>query len=935
MAETAFYYKNIDLRFNELRNALLNPLTDAEMTALEANLGPDQEGLPVYNKDDHNLYVWDGVQFFTTGGSVSWSSITGIPTTIVYTSNSYSNPSWITSLAWSKITGVPSFSTTLAALTDVSISGLANKDYLRYNSSTSKWENTALSTLAGFGITDAYTKTELQTSGQSSVHWDNITNVPTFSTTLDGLGDVIITTPSTGQLLRYNGTDWINWTPDFVITSRTITINGNTQDLSSNRTWTLTTDDVSEGSTNKYFTQLAARQSISLTTTGNSGASTYNNTSGVLNIPQYTLAGLGGISLTSLSATSPISYDNTTGIISVTTGYTIPTNTQVTNFGTAYDRSITGVSFNTSDGVVTFTKQDTSTLTVDLDGRWALLSHTHTTSDISDWSTAWDTKFSGKTTDNLTEGSTNKYYSDSLSRAAISETITGIDYNNTTGVLSLTSGYVIPTTTQETNWNTAYTNRITSLTTTGSSGAATLISNILNIPQYTLAGLGGISLSSLSATTPLQYDNSTGVFSIAQSTTSTNGYLSSTDWNTFNSKEPAITSGTTSQYWRGDKTWQTLDKTAVGLGNVENTALSTWTGSTNITTLGTIATGTWNATTISTGKGGTGLTSIGTANQILGVNSGATALEYKSLATGTSGTDFNIAHTANTVTLNFPTASASNRGLLSSANWTTFNNKIGGSGSANFIPSFSGASTLTTSPVQTDGSNIGIGIAANASYRITTNGVVNASGYRATNNDGLANVTNTAINIITNSGTGITYNVPGGGYPHDFKEGTNTLMRIGNSQILFNTTTSSVFTVDVSGTLRATTSVTTPLLVNTGNLTLPTVTSTVVTYKTSTTASSATPSPTGDAWDNRFTVTALATNPTFAAPSGTPVDGNTLIIRIKDNGTSRTLSWNAIYRAGTDFSLPTATTISKTLYVQFVYNSADSKWDLIGKTDGF
>lgn len=42
-----------------------------------------------------------------------------------------------------------------------------------------------------------------------------------------------------------------------------------------------------------------------------------------------------------------------------------------------------------------------------------------------------------------------------------------------------------------TNWNTAYTNRITSLTVTGSSGAATLISNVLNIPTYTLAGLGG------------------------------------------------------------------------------------------------------------------------------------------------------------------------------------------------------------------------------------------------------------------------------------------------------------------------------------------------------------------------------------------------------------------------------------------------------------
>jgi len=41
-----------------------------------------------------------------------------------------------------------------------------------------------------------------------------------------------------------------------------------------------------------------------------------------------------------------------------------------------------------------------------------------------------------------------------------------------------------------TNWNSAYSNRISSLTTTGSSGAATLISNVLNVPNYTLAGLG-------------------------------------------------------------------------------------------------------------------------------------------------------------------------------------------------------------------------------------------------------------------------------------------------------------------------------------------------------------------------------------------------------------------------------------------------------------
>lgn len=37
-------------------------------------------------------------------------------------------------------------------------------------------------------------------------------------------------------------------------------------------------------------------------------------------------------------------------------------------------------------------------------------------------------------------------------------------------------------------------------------------------------------------------------------------------------KEPTISAGTTAQYWRGDKTWQTLNKSAVGLGNVDNTS---------------------------------------------------------------------------------------------------------------------------------------------------------------------------------------------------------------------------------------------------------------------------------------------------------------------------------------------------------------------------
>lgn len=70
--------------------------------------------------------------------------------------------------------------------------------------------------------------------------------------------------------------------------------------------------------------------------------------------------------------------------------------------------------------------------------------------------------------------------------------------------------------------------------------------------------------------------------------------------------------------------WDTVTKTDVGLGNVENTALSTWGGSTNLITLGTVTTGTWNATKINVDYGGTGLTSVA-ANALL-IGSTATSL---------------------------------------------------------------------------------------------------------------------------------------------------------------------------------------------------------------------------------------------------------------------------------------------------------------------
>lgn len=96
-----------------------------------------------------------------------------------------------------------------------------------------------------------------------------------------------------------------------------------------------------------------------------------------------------------------------------------------------------------------------------------------------------------------------------------------------------------------------------------------------------------------------------------------------------------------------------------------------------------------------------------------------------------------------------------------------------------------------------------------------------------------------------------------------------------------------------------------------------------------TTTSSATPTPTGGSLRNFFTVTALAAGATFAAPSGSPVDGNYLTIRVLDNGTARSLAFNAIYRFSSDLAAPTTTVISKTLYMGFRYNGAASKWDCL------
>lgn len=75
-----------------------------------------------------------------------------------------------------------------------------------------------------------------------------------------------------------------------------------------------------------------------------------------------------------------------------------------------------------------------------------------------------------------------------------------------------------------------------------------------------------------------------------------------------------------------------------------------------------------------------------------------------------------------------------------------------------------------------------------------------------------------------------------------------------------------------------------------------------------------------------YVYTALAANLTLNAPSGT-TNGGRLRFRFKDDGVSRTLTWNAIYRA-IGVTLPAATTAGKWMYVDMNYNSSDTKWDV-------
>lgn len=133
----------------------------------------------------------------------------------------------------------------------------------------------------------------------------------------------------------------------------------------------------------------------------------------------------------------------------------------------------------------------------------------------------------------------------------------------------------------------------------------------------------------------------------------------------------------------------------------------------------------------------------------------------------------------------------------------------------------------------------------------------------------------------------------------------------------------------VNGVTIPVTTDTAALLAATQTLAAKRITPRIVTLSTSTTFT-----PDGDNSDETvMNMTGTAGTITIAAPSGTPVDGQKLILRLKTTN-PQTYSFNATYHFSTTVTAPTATAGTKTDYIGCIWNATNSVWDVVAVDQG-
>jgi|GEM_PF-2267088 hypothetical protein len=285
---------------------------------------------------------------------------------------------------------------------------------------------------------------------------------------------------------------------------------------------------------------------------------------------------------------------------------------------------------------------------------------------------------------------------------------------------------------------------------------------------------------------------STQQLSLQLASGSQNGALSSTDWTTFNSKENAITAGTTAQYFRGDKTFQTLNTGVVPeSGNLYFTnaraIASVLTGYTSGAgtisaadsilsaiqklngNIGSLVTG------VSSVNGQTGVVVLTTTNIAEGTNlyytearvnantnvAANTAARHNAVTLGTAN-----GLSLSTQQLSLGLASAGVTGALSGTDWSTFNSKqntltlttTGTSGAATLvgstlnIPNYTETDTLQSVILRNGTTNTGFTISNNNnSYTDPSNTNVP---FIYMYNTGTTSTSNSVLALRTNSPTG-------------------------------------------------------------------------------------------------------------------------------------------------------------------------------------
>ena len=232
----------------------------------------------------------------------------------------------------------------------------------------------------------------------------------------------------------------------------------------------------------------------------------------------------------------------------------------------------------------------------------------------------------------------------------------GFTSAGTAGQVLTSAGAGIPT------WTTPTTGSVTSVSVVSANGFAGTVATATTTPAITMStsisGLlygNGTALAAATISAPLAY--SAGTLSITQSGASTNGYLSSTDWNTFNNKQPAgtyVTSvGASAPITSTGGTTPTIGVTAAALTKTDDTNVTLTLGGAPTTALlaATSLTLGWTGT-LAASRGGTGLSSLGTGVATwLGTPSSANLAAAVTDETGSGALVFGTAPTISDLTV--------------------------------------------------------------------------------------------------------------------------------------------------------------------------------------------------------------------------------------------------------------------------------------------